>query len=186
MGLTYFKRYRMEIDLLGRDFLNWQMPRHYRLLPWSVDVLEDHAEVKFHSFRAEIDANVFSCFTEREGCLRLMRDISRKEGFLPEATWLAQYYGAGPRKLEFCGTIQGLADPSGVGAIQNIGVTPLHRGRGIGTRMIYRALAGFQESGMRRAFLEVTAQNQSAIDLYQRMGFRKVRTLYKAVEVAYS
>lgn len=186
MGLTYFKRYRMEIDLLGRDFLELQMPRHYRLLAWTPDVLEEHADVKFHSFRSEIDANVFSCFTEREGCLRLMRDISRKEGFLPEATWLAQYYGAGPRKLEYCGTIQGLSDPSGVGAIQNIGVTPLHRGRGLGTRLIYRALAGFQEVGMRRAYLEVTAQNQSAIDLYHRMGFRKVRTLYKAVEVAYS
>lgn len=186
MGLTYFKRYRMEICLLGRDFTQLAMPRNYRMLPWSPEMLEDHADVKYYSFRSEIDANVFACFTERESCLRLMREITCKEGFLPAATWLTQYFGAGPRKLEYCGTIQGLSDPSGVGAIQNIGVTPHHRGRGLGTRLIYRALAGFQEAGMQRAYLEVTAQNQAAIDLYHQMGFRKIRTLYKAVEVAYS
>jgi len=37
-----------------------------------------------------------------------------------------------------------------------------------------------------RAFLEVTAENVGAIRLYQRLGFRNVRTVYKAVEVAYT
>jgi ribosomal protein S18 acetylase RimI-like enzyme len=39
---------------------------------------------------------------------------------------------------------------------------------------------------LRRAFLEVTAQNAGAISLYQRIGFGRSRTVYKAVEVAYS
>ena len=36
------------------------------------------------------------------------------------------------------------------------------------------------------SYLEVTAQNQGAIRLYQNIGFSKARTVYKAVEVAYS
>jgi ribosomal protein S18 acetylase RimI-like enzyme len=32
--------------------------------------------------------------------------------------------------------------------------------------------------------LEVTSQNVGAVRLYQRLGFRKVRTVYKAVQVA--
>ena len=35
-----------------------------------------------------------------------------------------------------------------------------------------------------RAFLEVTAQNDGAVRLYRRLGFRRRKTLYKAVETA--
>ena len=43
---------------------------------------------KYLSFHSEIDANVFPCLGEYDGCVRLMQEISRKDGFLPEATWL--------------------------------------------------------------------------------------------------
>jgi ribosomal protein S18 acetylase RimI-like enzyme len=186
MGLTYFKRYRMEIDLADRDFSRVELPDDYRFVGWSPELLEAHAETKYLSFRSEIDASVFPCFGDRAGCSRLMVEITRKRGFLPEATWLVLYVGAGPRKHESCGTIQGIEDAGGFGAIQNLGVTPHHRHRGLGARLMQRALAGFQSVGLSRAYLEVTAQNDSAIALYQRLGFRKTRTLYKAVEVAYS
>jgi hypothetical protein len=47
-------------------------------------------------------------------------------------------------------------------------------------------LDGFQRVGLERVFLEVTCQNEGAIKLYRRLGFRKARTIYKVVEVAYS
>lgn len=186
MGLTYFKRFRMEIDLVGRSFAPGRLPEGYVLEPWRMPLLEEHAETKFQSFRSEIDASVFPCFAERSGCLRLMDEIVSKEGFLPEATWLIVCEAAGPQRREPCGTIQGLRDVAGYGAIQNVGITPHHRNRGLGSELVCRALAGFQRNGLARAYLEVTAQNQAAINLYQRIGFQKVRTLYKAVEVAYT
>ena len=73
-----------------------------------------------------------------------------------------------------------------MGAIQNLGVTPERRGQGLGRALLLRALAGFQQAGLKQAFLEVTAQNAGAIHLYQQIGFVHSRTVYKAVEVAYS
>jgi len=186
MGLTYFKRYRMEIDLAGRDFSNPKFSRPYRLLSWDDSLLEAHAEAKYQSFRSEIDANVFPCLGELAGCHRLMHEIRLKEGFLPEATWLAMYEGEDGRTREYCGTIQGIRDGSGMGAIQNLGITPERRNLGLGTLLMRQALQGFRDAGLERAFLEVTAQNDGAIRLYQRIGFERVRTVYKAVEVAYS
>jgi ribosomal protein S18 acetylase RimI-like enzyme len=46
-----------------------------------------------------------------------------------------------------------------------------------------KALDGFRREGLPRCFLEVTAQNESAIRLYQRLGFVTSRTVYKAVEI---
>ncbi|MGD9721206.1 MAG: GNAT family N-acetyltransferase [Pirellulales bacterium] len=186
MGLTYFKRFRMEIDLTGRKFGDHGLPGGYRLIAWDDSLLEAHAEAKFHSFRSEIDANVFPCLGDWAGCHRLMHEICGKQGFLPEATWLVAHSTRFDDSPEYCGTIQGIRDYAGLGAIQNLGVTPEHRGRQLGTCLLIKALEGFQRAGLRRAFLEVTAQNTGAIRLYQRFGFSKARTVYKAVEVAYT
>jgi mycothiol synthase len=157
----------------------------YHFISWHSSLLDIHADTKWQSFRLEIDANVFPCLADREGCRRLMTEISRRDGFLPEATWLIQYSENGGR-TEYVGTIQGLIDHSGVGAIQNIGVTTDHRGRGLGSLLVWQALEGFRDAGLSKAYLEVTAQNVGAIRLYERLGFRKVKTVYKTAEVAYA
>ncbi|HEX3869965.1 MAG TPA: GNAT family N-acetyltransferase [Pirellulales bacterium] len=187
MGLTYFKRYRMEIDL-ARIPVSSALPVGYRLFAWDSRFIASHAEAKCQSFRTEIDANVFPCLGEYDGCLRLMTEISRKDGFLPGATWLLMHEGfepghSGQSTWEPCGTVQGIRDRSGLGAIQNLGVAPEHRGRGLGSVLLIHALEGFRQAGLRRAFLEVTAQNDGAVRLYRRLGFAKVRTVYKAVEL---
>jgi GNAT superfamily N-acetyltransferase len=186
MALTYFKRYRMEFDLADIPSAVPPLPAGYDCLPWNDDLLDAHAEVKYHSFRFELDANVFPCLGERDGCRRLMSDIACRGGFVPEATWLLAHVRPGLSRPEYCGTIQGITDGGRFGSIQNVGILVPHRGLGLGTCLLYRALDGFRRAGLDRAYLEVTAQNTGAIRLYHRVGFRTVKTVYKAAEVAYA
>jgi ribosomal protein S18 acetylase RimI-like enzyme len=67
-----------------------------------------------------------------------------------------------------------------------VGVIPEHRGQGLGTVLLFQALRGFKQAGLRRAFLEVTAQNTGAVRLYERLGFKTTKTVYKAAEVAFA
>jgi len=182
MKLTYFKRYRMEIDLPGRDFSASTPPEGYRFTPWKESLLDAFSLAKYFCFRDEIDANVFPCLGELAGCRRLMTEISEKPGFLSEATWLVEYVANGSTQSEYCGTIQGIRNRNGVGAIQNLGIAPGHRDFGLGTRLLFRSLMGFRQAGLDRVTLEVTAQNDGAIRLYHRLGFRLVKTVFKAVE----
>ncbi len=186
MSVTYFKRYRMERDLTRPLTMPDEAPADYFLVPWHDSLLDAHAEAKYRSFSFELDANVFPCLGERDGCRRLMREICQRPGFVREATWLIDWRPAGRRRAEPCGTIQGIRDDRGFGSIQNVGIAPDHRGRGLGTHLIFYSLRGFQQVGLKRAFLEVTAQNVAAVRLYHRLGFRTVKTVYKAVEVAYA
>lgn len=186
MGLTYFKRFRMEVDLDEDLFVPPPLPPGYSIVPWRESLLDAHAEVKYLSFCYELDVNIFPCLGDREGCHRLMRDISRRESFLPRATWLLQYTPPGREKVEYCGTVQGLSDSPTSGSIQNLGIVPEHRGLGLGTRLLHAALVGFRDSGLERGNLEVTAQNTGAVRLYRRLGFRTVRTVYKAAEVVFA
>ncbi len=184
MGMTYFRRFRMELNLRSPIFTPPPLPPEYQLVEWSSGLVDAHAEAKYHSFCYEIDANVFPCLGEREGCLRLMREIAKREGFLDAATWLL-VCNHGPDDLEYCGTVQGVRDAD-FGAIQNLGITLSHRGRGLGTHLLHRALRGFREAGLNKAYLEVTAQNTGAVRLYHRLGFRRAKTVYKAADVAYA
>ncbi|MBY0398202.1 MAG: GNAT family N-acetyltransferase [Thermoleophilia bacterium] len=175
MATTYYKRFRMEIDLLGPR-PRAVLPDGFLWIPWAETVLDRHSEVKYRSFREEIDAYVFPCLGDRHGCQRLMREIRRKPGFLPASTWLIN----GP--TGDVGTVQGVMDRGPIGAIQNVGIVPSYRGRGLGSALVLKALEGFESAGLSRAYLEVTAENAAAVHLYRAIGFRRAKTLYKAVD----
>jgi GNAT superfamily N-acetyltransferase len=205
MDSAYFKRFRMDLALAAGGLAlaptagrfpaaAGEMPPGYRLVPWHDGLIDAHARTKFRSFRSEIDAVVFPCLGDLEGCRRLMREIRGKGGFLPGATWLiarsrilppgADRQSPQPAEVEWCGTIQGVIDSSGAGSIQNIGVVPGHRGLGLGSVLIAQAVRSFAAQGLERVSLEVTADNVRAVNLYQRLGFRRAKTIYKVVDGA--
>jgi ribosomal protein S18 acetylase RimI-like enzyme len=176
--IRYFKRYRMELDLTRPLPAIPLLPDGYFWLPWDDSLIAAHARAKCASFASEIDSQVFPSLATEDGCGQLMRAIRHKPGFLPGATWLLAY-GA-----DYCGTVQGVRERSGKGAIQNLGIAPAHRGHGLGTALLLQALHGFRRACLGTAVLEVTVENEAAVRIYRRMGFRCRKTVYKAVETA--
>ena len=127
----------------------------YRLLPWSPDLVDDHAEVKYLSFRDELDAVVFPCLGELDelpaadaGNLRARRLRPRGDvaGALRPAGRAATRSRAA-RSRRF-------ASQRSRANIQNIGVTPHHRGarrrRRAHRRVARRAAAGRRHAGRPR------------------------------------
>ena len=147
-------------------------------LAWDDALVEAHARTKFASFRGEIDAEVFPSLSTPTGCVQLMRAIRQKPGFLPGATWLVADAGG-----DYVGTVQGVRERNGWGAIQNLGVIVGRRGTGLGEALMLQALHGFWRARLPGAYLEVTASNAAAVHLYRRLGFRCRKTVYKTVEV---
>jgi ribosomal protein S18 acetylase RimI-like enzyme len=177
-GLTYFKRYRMELDLRRPLLPVPALPRGYAFVPWDDGLITRHAEVKWLSFRGETDTQVFPSLGDYGGCIRLMEAIRYGAGFCPEATWLLSC------GLDFCGTVQGIVDARGRGAIQNVGVVVGYRRQGFGKALLLKSLHGFKNAGVRKVGLEVTACNAGAVKLYRGVGFRARRSLYKAANTS--
>ncbi len=182
MAVTYFKRFKMEIGLEDFGQAERELPPSFRFAPWLDAQLPLHAKVKWECFRHELDATVFPCLGSKEGCLQLMKDISCRSNFVPEATWLVfhDYEGISIP----VGTVQGLRPEPYQGAIQNLGVVPGYRSMGIGRVLLFKALDGFAKVGCQSAHLEVTVQNTAAVRLYQRLGFRRTETVFKVADVA--
>jgi len=190
---VFIKRFRMKIELdaiakwldesrpcgdgaYGAQAYGAELSMQW--LPWNHRLSGHHAHAKWESFRNEMDGSVFACLADREGCRQLMRDLSHRADFVPEATWLAM--GKNEAGLDTpLATIQGLRSGPVQGSIQNIGVVPNWRGRGLGKELIRRCLVGFRETGCRNVTLEVTTHNLAAIRLYESVGFRSVQTVFK-------
>lgn len=172
----------MEFDLTRWEPSDLSAPAGYELVPYSDDLLREHAKAKFDSFREELDADVFPCLARLDGCQRLMNEITGRSNFVPQATWLVRFHEPGVRPQPV-GTVQGL-NQDNWGSIQNLGIVPEHRGRGLGSVLLMRSARGFQQAGLRRMHLEVTTENTGAVRLYERLGFKRAQVVYKAAEVA--
>ena len=68
------------------------------------------------------------------------------------------------------------------GALQNVGIVAEHRRQGLGRALMLKAMRGFQQLGITRVSLEVTADNQGAVQLYESLGFRLTKTLFREVD----
>ena len=79
---TYFKRYRMELDL-RRHRPPAELPRGFHWMPWHPSVLEAHAQVKFRCFQGETDTVVFPSLGHLAGCRDLMTAIVHSPRILP-------------------------------------------------------------------------------------------------------
>lgn len=167
---THFKRYCMERSL--DDPPPVDPPPGFRFVPWQEHLLDLHADVLFASFADDLDGKVFPNLADRDGCRHLMRAVRELRGFCPSACWLL----AGPDG--YAGAIQGVVT-GGWGLVQNLGVCPEARGRGVGAALLARCLRGFARAGADGCRLEVTADNTPAVRLYKRFGFRATRVRYK-------
>lgn len=176
------RRYRMQIDLRRRGLSGPQLPPGYRWVPWRRLLLERHALVKWRAFRGDLDGQVFPCLSKADGCRRLMQEITAQPTFCANATWLLVYQPETDWPAEDCASIQGIARRGQVGAIQNVGVVPEHRGLGLGRALVQQALQGFRFSGLLYGFLEVTAENRPAVKLYESLGFEIIEELLRDLE----
>jgi GNAT superfamily N-acetyltransferase len=176
---TRYKRLRMEVDLRRVEVISPVLPDGYRWVPWRSILCERHAQVKWRSFREDLDGQVFPCLSQIQGCRKLITDIQSQSSFSLNATWMVAFQPEPAWPADDCGTIQGISRHGTTGAIQNVGIVPEHRGLGLGRAIVQKALEGFWHDGLNIASLEVTADNQVAVELYHSLGFRVTRVLYR-------
>jgi len=184
MVTRYLKRFRMEIDFRRTSIARAVLPDGFRWRPWEPSLLKLHASVKWTSFRSELDSHLFTSLSTLGGCEELMRGISSHSGFLPQTTWLIEAPAgdnlSGPIP---CGTIQGISLNHSLGSIQNVGVIAGYRGLGLGKALVLKSLTGFRREGLVRVFLDVTAENTAAVELYRSIGFRNISTTFRELPV---
>ena len=141
--------------------------------PWSDRRQDEAARLIAKAYEGHVDSSINDQYRSVSGAKRFLLNIVQYPGcgsFFAPASFVA---------LNTSGELVGISLASLVsessGHVTQICVSPEERGTGTGYEMLRRSMAALASHGCRKTSLTVTASNQEAIQLYQRMGFRAMR-----------
>lgn len=146
----------------------------YLIDGWSERNQDEAAAVISNAYQGHIDSEINDQYRSPAGARRFLLNIVQFPGcgsFFQPASMVA----ADPETGKLCGISLSSLVHSNVGHITQVCVTQNARARRLGYELIRRSLESLAKHGCTKVSLTVTTNNRSAIQLYERMGFRKTR-----------
>lgn len=151
-----------------------------RIDPWKDRALDSAARLIQLAYADHVDSQINDQYRTEAGSLKFLRNIVLLPGcgqFLPEASFLARpATGDKPVGMVLTSTVA-----EGVGHTTQICVMPGYQHCGIGRLLMERSIEALRERGYESLSLTVTASNRGAVELYERLGFRTVKTFAAGV-----
>jgi len=179
----YFRLHMRQFMLLPLDRAQVSEKRSssgLRIDPWKDRALDAAARLIQLAYADHVDSQINDQYRTEAGSLKFLRNIVLLPGcgqFLPEASFLARpVTGDKPVGMVLTSTV---AD--GVGHTTQICVMPGYQHCGIGRLLMERSIEALRQRGYGSLSLTVTASNRGAVELYERLGFRTVKTFAAGV-----
>jgi len=163
----------MRADLDAADLAEGNPRLPFKLATWSDRYIDSAAALIAEAYDGHVDGWINDQYRSPAGAHRFLHNIVAYPGcgtFSQQASYLAfDAHGA------LCGiSLASLVSPES-GHITQICVSPAVRGTGIGHALLRQSLLTLRKMECGSAGLTVTASNQGAVSLYERVGFRTIR-----------
>ncbi len=172
--LSSYERNFMRIGLRGAEFPEGRVRRPMYIERWSDHYQDAAASLISAAYSGHVDSRINDQYRSTAGARRFLYNIVQYPGcgtFYRPASYAAFEAATG----RLCGISLASLVAAGCGHITQICVSPGVRGTGTGYALLRQSLATLQEMGCRSASLTVTAANEDAVSLYERVGFHTVR-----------
>ena len=151
-----------------------------RVEPWSDRQFDSAARLIQLAYANHVDGQINDQYCSESGSLRFLRNIVLLPGcgqFLPEASFLARpATGDRPIAMILTSTVA-----EGVGHTTQVCVMPGYQGSGIGRQLMEHSIQALKKRGYKSLSLTVTTVNKRAVELYEHLGFRLVKTFAAGV-----
>ena len=171
---SVFERNFMRIDLKRAVLGKGHVRRPMYVEKWSDHYHDAAAQLIAAAYAGHIDSRINDQYRTSAGARRFLHNIVQYPGcgaFCQPAS-LAAFEGVNGR---LCGvSLASLVTPQ-TGHVTQICVSPAVRGTGIGHELLRQSLTTLRAMGCTSASLTVTAANEDAVALYERVGFETIR-----------
>jgi ribosomal protein S18 acetylase RimI-like enzyme len=151
-----------------------------RIEPWTDRAMESAARLIQLAYADHVDGEINDQYRSEAGGMRFLRNIVLLPGcgqFLPEASFLVR--PATGDKLVGMALTSTVAD--GVGHTTQICVMPGYQGHGIGRQLMESSILTLRRRDYEFLSLTVTSINKRAVELYEHLGFRTIKTFAAGV-----
>jgi ribosomal protein S18 acetylase RimI-like enzyme len=144
------------------------------ITPWTDARQDPTARLIASAYQGHIDSQINDQYRSPAGARRFLMNIVQYPGcgtfFAPASFAATEGSGRELRGVSLASLVA--AD---VGHITQVCVAPSHKGIGLGYELMRRSLLALAAHGCHMVSLTVTASNESAIRLYEQMGFKNRR-----------
>ncbi len=168
-----------------RNFMVLELDRRSRLAPavlqrrihierWADFHQEGAAQLIAASYANHVDAQINDQYRSVAGARRFLYNIVQYPGcgtFFQPSSFVAFDMETGRQ----CGLSLASHISRTAGHITQVCVAPSLQGSGIGHELLRHSIGSLRDHGMEAVSLTVTAANEGAVELYERMGFHTAR-----------
>ena len=149
----------------------------FRFERWEDHLMHTAGAIIAAAYKGETDSEINAQYRSPGGARRFLSNIVDFPGcgtFHKAASFVAFDAGTG----EAAGMVLSSFVSPEAGHISQLCVMPNFRGAGLGNELLRTAAAALYQHGAQRISLTVTASNTTAIAIYEKFGFRKVRDFF--------
>jgi ribosomal protein S18 acetylase RimI-like enzyme len=151
-----------------------------RLDRWNDRYFEPCAKLIYLAYANHIDGEINDQYRSRSGALKFLKNIILLPGcgqFVPGASFVLRQPGSD----DLVAAVLTSEVSPGVGHTTQICVLPGYQGHGIGRMLMQTSGETLRSMKFKELTLTVTSENYGAVQLYEKLGFTKIRTFTAGV-----
>jgi ribosomal protein S18 acetylase RimI-like enzyme len=151
-----------------------------RISRWHDRYFDPCAKLIFLAYADHIDGDINDQYRSKSGALRFLKNIILLPGcgqFVPGASFVLHMPGSD----ELLGAVLTSEVSPGVGHTTQLCVIPGHQGHGLGRALMVTAVDALRGLKFHELTLTVTSVNHSAVQLYEKLGFRTLKSFTAGV-----
>jgi ribosomal protein S18 acetylase RimI-like enzyme len=179
-GFHLYTRQFMLLELQKSGESKAGAPAGMRLDRWNDRYFETCAELIYLAYANHVDGEINDQYRSHAGALKFLKNIILLPGcgqFVPGASFVLRQPGS---DALVAAVLTSEVSP-GVGHTTQICVLPGYQGHGLGRRLMQTSADALRGMKFRELTLTVTSENHTAVQLYEKLGFRTIKTFTAGV-----
>jgi ribosomal protein S18 acetylase RimI-like enzyme len=180
LGFTLYTRQFMLLDLNKSLEMRSGATTGLRLSRWNDRYFDPCAKLIYLSYANHIDGDINDQYRSKAGALRFLKNIILLPGcgqFVPGASFVLHMPGSD----DLLGAVLTSEVSPGVGHTTQLCVLPGHQGNGLGRALMITAIDALRGLKFHELTLTVTSVNHGAVQLYEKLGFRTLKSFTAGV-----
>jgi ribosomal protein S18 acetylase RimI-like enzyme len=180
LGFRLYTRQFMLLDLAKPLYTPPGTTSGLRISRWHDRYFDPCAKLIFLAYANHIDGDINDQYRSKSGALRFLKNIILLPGcgqFVPGASFVLHMPGSD----ELLGAVLTSEVSPGVGHTTQLCVIPGHQGHGLGRALMVTAVDALRGLKFHELTLTVTSVNDTAVRLYEKLGFRTLKSFTAGV-----
>jgi ribosomal protein S18 acetylase RimI-like enzyme len=179
-GFRLYTRQFMLLDLAKFPESRAASSTGMRLDRWNDRYFDPCAKLIYLAYANHVDGEINDQYRSHSGALKFLKNIILLPGcgqFVPAASFVLRQPGSD----ELVAAVLTSEVFPGVGHTTQICVLPGFQGSGLGRMLMHTSAEALRSLKFRELTLTVTSENRTAVELYERLGFRTIKSFTAGV-----